>query len=82
VIDRLMASADEASFDVVLVSDVDERIEEARFDDEYSEDWMARLLDSPLMSHLSAANIQRCFIELERVPHCRRHRRGAGRNAR
>lgn len=67
LIDRLMASADEASFDVVLVSDVDERMEEARFDDEYSEDWMARLLDSPLMSHLSAANIQRCFIELERV---------------
>ena len=67
VIDRLMASADEASFDVVLVAEVDERIEEARFDDEYSEDWMARLLDAPLMSHLSAANIQRCFIELERI---------------
>ena len=44
-----------------------ERLEEARFDDEYSEDWMARLLESPLMSHLSATNIQRCFIELERV---------------
>jgi CRP-like cAMP-binding protein len=67
-IDRLIASADEGSVDAVLVSDAEERLEEARFDDEYSEDWMARLLDSPLMSHLSATNIQRCFIELERVP--------------
>jgi CRP-like cAMP-binding protein len=66
-IDQLMASSDEGSFDVVLVSESDERLEEARFDDEYSEDWMARLLESPLMSHLSATNIQRCFIELERV---------------
>jgi len=67
-IDRLIASADEGSVDAVMVSDAEERLEEARFDDEYSEDWMARLLDSPLMSHLSATNIQRCFIELERVP--------------
>lgn len=67
VIDRLMASVDEASLDAVLVAEAEEPLEEARFDDEYSEDWMARLLDSPLMSHLSAANIQRCFIELERV---------------
>lgn len=67
-IDQLMASADDGSFDAVLVSDAEERLEEARFDDEYTEDWMARLLDSPLMTHLSAANIQRCFIELERVP--------------
>ena len=66
-IDQLMASGDDAGFDVVLVSDTEERLEEARFDDEYSEDWMARLLESPLMSHLSATNIQRCFIELERV---------------
>ena len=68
-IDQLIASSDDGGgFDVVLVSDADERLEEARFDDEYSEDWMARLLESPLMSHLSANNIQRCFIELERVP--------------
>jgi len=68
-IDQMMASSDEAGgFDVVLVADADERLEEARFDDEYSEDWMARLLESPLMSHLSATNIQRCFIELARVP--------------
>lgn len=66
-IDQLMASSDEGGFDVVLVSDSDERIEEARFDDEYTENWMVRLLESPLMSHLSAANIQRCFIELERI---------------
>jgi CRP-like cAMP-binding protein len=67
-IDQLMASSDDGGFDVVLVSDSSERLEEARFDDEYSEDWMARLLESPLMSHLSATNIQRCFIELEKVP--------------
>ncbi len=68
VIDRLMASTDEASLDAMLLVDaIDEPVEEARFDDGYSEDWMARLLDSPLMSHLSATNIQRCFIELERV---------------
>jgi len=67
-IDQAIASADEGSFDAVLVADAEGRLEEARFDDEYAEDWMARLLDSPLMSHLSAANIQRCFIELERVP--------------
>jgi len=66
-IDQLMASSDEGGFDVVLVSESDERIEEARFDDEYTENWMVRLLESPLMSHLSAANIQRCFIELERI---------------
>ena len=67
-IDELIASGDDAGIDVVLVSDTEERLEEARFDDEYSEDWMARLLESPLMSHLSATNIQRCFIELERLP--------------
>lgn len=66
-IDRVMASSENDGFDVMLVSDSDERLEEARFDDEYSEDWMVRLLESPLMTHLSATNIQRCFIELERV---------------
>ena len=67
VIDRVMASSAGDGFDAVLLSDADDLLDEARFDDEYAEDWMARLLDSPLMSHLSAANIQRCFIELERV---------------
>lgn len=66
-IDRLMASTDEASLDAVLVADTDETAEAAYFGDGYSEDWMARLLDSPLMSHLSASSIQRCFIELERM---------------
>jgi CRP-like cAMP-binding protein len=69
MIDQLIASGEDAAgFDVLLVSDTDSHYGEARFDDEYSEDWMARLLQSPLMSHLSANNIQRCFIELERVP--------------
>lgn len=67
-IDQLMASSDDGGLDVMLVSDAEEQLEAARFDDEYSEDWMARLLESPPMSHLSATNIQRCFIELERVP--------------
>ena len=68
-IDQLIASNDDGGgLDVVLVDDAEATLEEARFDDEYSEDWMARLLQSPLMSHLSANNIQRCFIELERVP--------------
>ena len=67
-VDQLMASSDNGVLDVMLISDTDEQLEAARFDDEYSEDWMARLLESPLMSHLSATNIQRCFIELERVP--------------
>jgi len=67
--DALLAVEDDGgSFDVVMVEDTAERMEEARFDDEYSEDWMGRLLEAPLMSHLSATNIQRCFIELERVP--------------
>ena len=66
--DSLLAgAADDGSFDVVMVDNAEERLEEARFDDEYSEDWMARLLEAPLMSNLSATNIQRCFIELERV---------------
>jgi CRP-like cAMP-binding protein len=64
----LTVEDDGGSFDVVIVEDTDERLEVARFDDEYSEDWMGRLLEAPLMSHLSATNIQRCFIELERVP--------------
>ena len=68
-IDRVMASAAEQGIDAGMrVSEGDERLEEARFDDEYSEDWMARLLESPLMVHVSPTNIQRCFIELERVP--------------
>ena len=67
-IDQLMAASDDGGLDVMLVSDADEQLEAARFDDEYSEDWMARLLESPLMSHLSATNIQRCFIELSKVP--------------
>ena len=67
-IDQLMASSDDGGLDVMLVSDSDEQLEAARFDDEYPEDLMARLLESPLMSHLSATNIQRCFIELTKVP--------------
>lgn len=67
--DALLSPEDDGgSFDVVIVEDADERLEEARFDDGYSEGWMERLLEAPLMSHLSATNIQRCFIELERVP--------------
>ena len=67
--DQLLTVEDDGgSFDVVMVENAEERLEEARFDDEYSEDWMGRLLAAPLMSHLSATNIQRCFIELERVP--------------
>lgn len=56
-----------ASLDVQILTDDDEVLEEARFDDAYSEDWMANILDSPLLACLSASDIQRCFMELERV---------------
>jgi len=65
--DQLLSSAADEGFDVVMVSQTEGTLAEARFEDEYGEDWMGRLLESPLMSHLSATNIQRCFIELERV---------------
>lgn len=65
--DQLLSSAADEGFDVVMVSQAEGALAEARFEDEYGEDWMGRLLESPLMSHLSATNIQRCFIELERV---------------
>ena len=69
-IDAALASCDTFGdgLDVQILSEADEVLEEARFDDEYSEDWMGSILESPLVSYLSAADIQRCFMELERVP--------------
>ena len=69
-IDEALASTDTISsdsLDVQILTDTTEVLEEARFDDEYSEDWMGNILESPLMSCLSAADIQRCFMEVERV---------------
>jgi CRP-like cAMP-binding protein len=72
---RQLAAAGDAAADrsgdevygVDVVEDGGQMFEEARFDDDYSEDWMVRMLESPLMSCLSPADIQRCFIALERV---------------
>ena len=66
-VDLALASDTETGYDIHFGADSDERLEEVRFDDDYSEDWMVRILESVLMSYLSASDIQRCFIELERV---------------
>ena len=66
-VDLALASDKETGYDIHFAEDSEERLEEVRFDDDYSEDWMVKVLESVLMSYLSASDIQRCFIELERV---------------